>query len=520
MSVLQQLRALLLVGTLGACASLAAQTASSPATRAPADDTYPEQAYLSAAHYVNQYFGFTFELPAEAHLHTVPEPAVRDGSIPLLDLAGPAPADAEILITAFPTAGGKRDDAKLLLRQELDQDLYRGVEELRGLSKASFSGHQFYLFETRRGIEHHMLLATTLGDYILRVFLAAHDEQVVKQLEVSFEHLLFFTPATLRQHLDADAKPYDGPSISSHRLALLESDPPGKRIDPGKINGDFYENAMLGFSYRIPQGWSIQPEGAVQPAVERYRAKQDFGLPRMGRVEHTLVEACSRTLFSAWTKRPGADGQISYDEFGEVTISAMAAACFPKMKFPADPNDREAFKNFLAEFALTHPIVEDMREAKVFTQDGITLLFLEGTVAFQVPDDELSRRLSLGMAITQRRGYVLTWFFAAPHDSELRALTNERASFDAEPAMKTANAPPPGGGVAAEAAASTAGTAPVTGGAAAAPQMPTSTNNGSSTASGPDQSATTSGTSPRPSLLRPGETMASQQGNGAPIKKR
>ncbi len=113
-----------------------------------------------------------------------------------------------------------------------------------------------------------MLLATTSGEYVLRFFVAAHDEKTIKRLETSVEHLVFFAPGAQRQYIDADAKPYEGPSISSHRLAQLESDPPAKRIDGGNISGDFYENSMLGFSYRIPQGWSIEDHGAVQPAVE------------------------------------------------------------------------------------------------------------------------------------------------------------------------------------------------------------------------------------------------------------
>ncbi len=546
MAIQVGVRTLFLCCVIGTAASLAAQTGSSTPPRASAaDSSYTEQAYLSASRYVNQYFGFSFDLPAEAHLHAQPAPAARDGSVPLLDLTGPAPADAEIVIAAIPRANRKADDARVLLRQALDQELYRGVEELHGLSKASFSGHQFYLFETRRGIEQHMLLATTLGDYMLRVVLAAHDEKTVKRLEVSFEHVVFFAPAALRQYVDADAKPYDGPSISSHRLALLESDPPGKHIDAGNISGDFYENSMLGFSYRIPQGWSIESEGAVQPAVESYRSKQEFGRPRMGRVERRVVDACSRTLFSAWAKRPGADGQVSYDDFGEVTVSAMSLACFPNMKFPDATNDREAFKSFLAEFALTHPIVDDMRGGKVFTEDGITVLFLEGTVAFQVPDDELSRRLSLGLTITERRGYLLMWFFAAPHDAELRALTNERASFDKGSAVTVASGPQPGGGVSADRAAPRADAAAATSASTAAPALPAAapqpeaspsggtpaaaagttpgSANGSdqsaatASANSSDGSAATQPTSSPPSLLRPGETMESQQGKGAPI---
>jgi hypothetical protein len=489
------------------------------AVAGPPDADYVEQAYLSDTRYVSQFFDFTFELPPEAQLRAVPQPAARDGSIQLLEMAGPPPVDAAISISAIPVASGRNQDARTLLRYALDQELYRGVEELRALSKAGFGGHQFYFFETRRGIEEHMLLATTTGDYILRVVLASHDDKTLKRLEWSFQHLVFFAPAELRQYLAADARPYDGPAISSHRLALLESDPPASHIDPGKVAGDFYENPAIGFSYRIPQGWVLEANGAVQPAIERDRAKGDFGKPRVGRTEYRLLEACSRTLFSAWAKRPDAKGMISYDDFGEVTVSALASACFPRMKFPQTGGDQQAARDFLLQFSLSHPIVQDMRDAKLFSADGSVFLYLHGTVGFQVPDDELSRRLSLAMVITERHGYLLAWFFAAPHDQELKALTDQRVIFDPEPPVKVARASSPGGGEATADLAPPA-TAPATaasGTAASAASASGAASSAGGTADSNRQSPTAAST--RPTLLRPGETMESQQGKGAPLNK-
>jgi hypothetical protein len=301
-------------------------------------------------------------------------------------------------------------------------------------------------------------------------------------------------------------------------LEALEADPPAQRIDPGRINGDFYENPTIGFSYRIPQGWTLEAEGAVQPAVERDRARENFGMPRVGRNEHRLMEACSRTLFSVWAKRPAADGQISYDDFGEVTVSAISIACFPRMKFPDNATDQQAAKDFLLQFGLTHPIIDDMRDGKAFSADGSIFLLLQGTVGFVVPDDDLSRRLSVAMAITQRRGYVLTWFFAAPHNAELQALTNERVIFDSALPVKVAEVSKPEGGVAGETAPAT--TTPAASASAAGANDPTSADAASatpSTAASSDQQQTTDTT--RPSLLRPGETMQSQQGKGEPISK-
>jgi hypothetical protein len=456
----------------------------------------------------------------------------------LLELVGPPPADPEISISAIPTSTGRDQDAKARMRFELDQELFRGVEEIRGLSKANFSGHQFYLFETRRGIEQHVLLATTLDGYIVHVALAAHDEKVLHKLEASFRQVEFFSPADLGQHLAKGAQPYDGPSISSHHLEALEANPPAGRIDPGKVRGDFYENAGLGFSYRIPQGWTLEAEGAVQPAVERARAREDFGRPRISRTEHRLMEACSRTLFSAWAKRPGPDNQIPYDDFGEVTVSAISLACFSGMKFPESAKDSQEFKDFLMQFGLTHPILSDMRDAKSFAAGNNIFLFLHGTVAFQVVDDDLSRRLSIAMAITQQRGYILTWFFAAPHDSELQALTDERVMFDSAPAPTVASATQPGGGTpSANAPAVTNEPVPVGSSAqSGANSPPTPNENGAPAASSSTGATATSGTSGspdaadqtdmpadasgKPTLLRPGESMQTQQGKGATMPKK
>ena len=194
----------------------------------------------------------------------------------------------------------------------------------------------------------------------------------------------------------------------------------------------------------------MEAEGAVLPAIERARANDSLvgllGDPTSstGAAERQLMQACSRTLFSVWAKRPGADGQIPYDDFGEVTLSAISAECFPGVKFPSNSNDAQAARDFLLLIGLTHPILRDMRDVKAFTSEGMVFLLLHGSIGFKVPNDELSRRLSVAMAITKRQGYLLTWFFAAPHDSELQQLLAERVKFDPAPLTKDASAPKAG----------------------------------------------------------------------------
>jgi hypothetical protein len=127
------------------------------------------------------------------------------------------------------------------------------------------------------------------------------------------------------------------------------------------------------------------------------------------------------------------------------------------------------------------------------------------------------------LAVTERRGYVLTWFFAAPHDSELQPLTDERVIFDSAPSIKAASATEPGGGTAMSAsdnappaATSTAQQPePASPVASATPTNAAAANSASAPAGNQQQSSNASST--KPTLLRPGETMDSQQGKGVRI---
>ncbi len=410
------------------------------------------------------------------------------------------------------------------MRRTLDRDLYIGVEELRPLSKTSISGHEIFYFETRRGIEQHMLLATDLDGYVLEFTLAAHNDKLLKRMEADIQRMEFFAPIEYREHITANAKEYEGPAISLHRLAEIEADPPVKHLDPGKITSSAYWNTSLGFNYAIPKGWVLESEGAIEPAVAQSRT-QNTGKPAVGKAESLLIDDCSRTLFSAWATRPGPDGLITYDGFGEITLSALSEACFPGMEFPSSAEDLEGFRAFLARFALTHPILQDMRDTRSFGRNGMAFLLLHGAVAFQPKDDTLSRRLSIAMVITERRGYILTWFFAAPHDSELQQLLDAREHFDADTPVEraaTKSAEPetvPGGGqtAAPEANAAPATAAPAQPDASAqSGQAPGATQTNAADAQTEEQPKPAPS---RPSLLRPGETMEGQQGNGPVITK-
>lgn len=496
---------------------------SSPPPPAEAHN-YPDEGYLSTSRYTSAYFGFCIDLPSDAHLQALPIPAPPDGRIPVLEMSGPGPQHAAISIAAYPVHDKGLQEAKTLLRRQLDQELFVGVEELRSLTKASVGGHPFFTFETRRGLDQHAMFAGELQGYVLLVYVAAHDSKLVQQLESAFNRAKFFTPAESRQVAGADAVPYEGPAIPYHRLKELKDNPPVAKLDPGKIGGNHYANEQLGFEYELPSGWSVGTEAAVVPAVERSRAKVS-GKPAMGGSEHDLVQACERTLFSAWRTRP-VQGEISYEDFGEVTVSAMSLACFPNVKFPSTIEDRGPVREFLLEFGLTHPIMRDMSGAHAFERAGHVFIVMQGTVAYQVEGDDLSRRVSIAIALTQQRGYLLSFFFAAPHESELRELMNAKTAFASEPAARETKSgvvdSSLSAGKAVEPGGSTASTTAVEPSTPATPVKSDPSANSDQTNSDqvsegvqPTQTA-----SPRPTLLKPGETMQDQQIQGRPLPKK
>jgi hypothetical protein len=491
----------------------------SPAQPGPIAERDPEDAFLSATRYTNAYFGFEFDLPAEARLKPIPMPASSDRRIQLLEMLGPAPQHAGVLIFAYEYKGKNWTDAKGILRRELDQDLYTGVEELRGLSKTNIDGHVFYYFETRKGVEQHQELATELDGYVLQVILEANAPQMLKALSAAFSRLKFFLPQEARQRAGPEAVAYQGPAVSPQRLRELKAAPPAEGMDAGKIQGNVYRNAQIGLRYEFPKGWSIQPQGAIEPAITRYREKVT-GEPVMGPREREVVRACRRTLFSAWKTMPGADGEVPYDEFGEVTLSAMPLECFPNIHFPDDSHDADAVRRFLIGFSYSQPLQRDMNDARTFEAGGKTFVLTHGTIAYKEEGDSLSRRISVALTMTEHRGYLLVWLFAAPHDAELRDVMNARMGFDAEPAEReskasTASNPEktlaPGGSVTPEGSSQ-----PATSDA----PPPVAGESTSTSQSGENPAPASNPTASRPTLLRPGETMKDEQMSGKPVPKK
>ena len=163
-----------------------------------------------------------------------------------------------------------------------------------------------------------------------------------------------------------------------------------------------------------------------------------------------MVKACRRTLLSVWRSKPQPDGQVPYDDFGEVTLSTMPLSCFPNISFPEDAHDPAAVRRFVQGLSFTLPLQRDMTEARTYEAGGKTFVMTQGTIAYKAEDEALSRRISVALAMTEQRGYLLIWLFAAPHEAELRELMEAKVGF--APSSRSAGVPmtTPGVGTAAQ----------------------------------------------------------------------
>jgi hypothetical protein len=510
------------------------QPGAKPATAQP-PKSYPDDGLLSNYRYANAFFGFSIDLPADAALRPIPASNPTDGSIALLETIGSSPSRSMMAISAY-ASSEKGPNARLLLRRELDDELTIGVEELHPLGKTSVAGHQFYYYETRRGIDQHAIYATDLDGYVLRFVTAGRDAKLLQQLQAAITHMRFFAPEAIGDYAGVGAQPYNGPAIPSHLIEQLKSDPPARKLANGEVSGNLYQNYTLGFGYELPKGWHYGTEAAIMPAVERSR-EHNYGNPAVSPSQRALLTACERTLVSAWRKMPQESGSISYDDFGEVTISAMSLACFPGIKFPDLRDGKDSLTDFMVAYGLGHPILQDMKGARAFEHDGRTFIVMDGVVAYHEDGDALSRRVSVALALTKQRGYVVSFFFAAPHDAELHELMNAKAAFDPETAVKEASASAsgsatagaalqPGGAVAPASAASTASGSSNSREASSTTSTAPQANSASASATKPQADSAGSATEPtanssfHPSLLKPGETMQDQQMKGTPIPKK
>jgi len=164
-----------------------------------------------------------------------------------------------------------------------------------------------------------------------------------------------------------------------------------------------------------------------------------------------------------------------------------------------------------------------MTDARTYEAGGKSFVLTHGTIAYKEDGDALSHRISVAMALTQHRGYLLLFLFAAPHDAELRELMASKVGFDAEPPSKEAVADKNGGGAPENpvppASPALNALPPLAQPAVAADgtTAPSATTQASQPAPAPAAADPGSQAYARPTLLREGEDIESQQMKGKPL---
>ncbi len=222
-------------------------------TAAPANfGLAPEDAYLSPTRYTNAYFGFSFGFPDGSSLRPIPQPASEDRRIQLLELIDPTANRSAISISAYEYKNKNYTDAKSLLRRELDQEIFYGVEQVRGVSKTTVGDRQFYFFETRKGVEQHAALAAEMDGYVMEADFRSRNVDVLHQLVAAFSRTEFFPAREAERRAGVQAAVYEGPAISEQHLHDVRESKPADHIAPGKIDGRSYSNSQIGVSYEFP----------------------------------------------------------------------------------------------------------------------------------------------------------------------------------------------------------------------------------------------------------------------------
>jgi hypothetical protein len=164
-----------------------------------------------------------------------------------------------------------------------------------------------------------------------------------------------------------------------------------RALNPGKLTGELYSNAALGFTYKIAFGW-----------VDRTRDMQSEGEP--GR---------SQLLLSVFERPPGAPGKAVDSA---VIIAAESVSAYPGLKNAAD------YFSPLTEVT-TAKGFQIVNQPYEFPVNGRAIV--RGDFIKQLGNGVTMQQSSL---VLVAKDYVISFTFIAPSDEEMDELI-EKLSF-------------------------------------------------------------------------------------------
>jgi hypothetical protein len=388
---------------------------------------YPEVAWLAPSNYCNPYFGFRLQLRPElksAPLHLPVQPPGRHLLLALhierLDRS------ADLFIAAFEDSS--ENPARLAARARVQQARHAGLL-VTGPNSLALHEHQLYRIHIAAGADgrgDESSYYFVRRGYVLHIAIFSHAADLAASLAVAFEHLEFIEPGEAACTLAAPAaiaaaqpapppaRLYYGPALPTGLVEATLRSSPGTSVPPGEFSRRTFADAALGLRLTLPPGW--QPSAEADRVMELMRDPLDD--PGAADRRRALFRACSRVLFAA--SDPAIE--LIEDVHPALAVAALPQGCIPDIVPPATPEDLAAAGDFAAVLVRSLGVPLLVRADLHRRAPGGLTFDLDGTLPYQLPGENLSRRLALRVSATASGPWLVLVYSVTPNPAAQRDL--------------------------------------------------------------------------------------------------
>lgn len=382
---------------------------------------YEESGFLSPTRYTSAFFGFSFELPESSDVRTLEQPLQPD-QYALLSIVlrnGHRPPTA-LDIAAIESGGpvGSAEDAVRKWRDELKRT-NAGATSAR---QKTIGGHRFHIGETSSPYElhHNQLVAFEEKGYIVEIAVSSLDPEYQPKLEKALLSMKFFEPEAALEVAGKDGQPYMGPTIPRQVVESWLSNPPADRVNPGQVSGRIYQNPQLGFTFQIPESWTVKPTDYPDP-LEDFKAQPGLGREAAQEYRSRVASACQRQLLYAVEKKDSPAAP-------RVLILGAPMECLPGATFPKSIQDKEGALDLLRVLAQTLSGAGDLRKGGLFMIGDQLCIKLQGVVsAPKSSTDKLITRKEHQIIVTKRGEFLVIWRVVSDGPRQLQAIINSNS---------------------------------------------------------------------------------------------
>ena len=405
-------------------------TARAAAKAAKGEPVLTEAGFLSNTHYTSQFFGFSFDLPLTVEGHEIMMPLMPEKQHALLALQfEEGQQRGSILVTAYDPVPGYDVNLPEQGQKEIDNWAKQGTQagRLPPLPVPPFmlrSGHFYHRF-TRRGRNYAAQYWVGINNYSIRILIATNDEHFLHKAKDAMADARFYCRQDDGTLTAEDGKavrppgqPYFGPTVPTSRVNEALQDQPAKNIPMGDVADGLYRNAELGFTYRLPEGWTQALPAEGDPPLESTALR-----------EYRFLHSCSQTLLQATP----ADHKPAGGADPVIVLRALDPNCLV-MRTATSLTDKRAADEVAAS-------LEQLGEFGAIGSDelvsisGHLFMVFHGTIGTAPRGEALAPRLSETMFATRYNKLVLVWSFLAQDATALHELPTGEILFESSAAI-------------------------------------------------------------------------------------